>query len=318
MPSFPANRRRPLLLALLALSLGVYAQNPQTDEIPAAGEDAYALLSDLVKTGISDATAASREQFVLSAPTGQPPALRGQEIYGPIAAYLSRVTGKNIVYRQLGDWRSYEKAVRAGQVDLAFDNAAVASWRIAHSDYQPLARMSTRSSFVVLARSGDGQLAQLDDLVGRRLCAPARPHEQTLSVYSRYDNPARQPVLVAISDSYRIYDTLMAGGCDAAIIPLPVYERLGPDSAAVRVLWRGDVTPGPTFSAGPRLSPRDRASILHALLAPEGQKVMDPLRAGYGADRVVAATTQEYAGLDRILRYTWGFDNKASGVAERR
>lgn len=318
MPSVSATRRRPLLLALLALSLGAYAQSPATEEIPAAGEDAYALLSDLVKTRIPGATAASRELFVLSAPAGQPPAIRAQEMYGPIAAYLSRVTGKNIVYRQLGDWRDYEKAVRAGRVDLAFDGAAVASWRIANSGYQPLASMNTQSSFVVLARSGNSQVAQLDDLVGRRLCARARPHEHTLSVYSRYDNPARQPVLVAMSDPNRIYDTLMAGGCDAAIVPLPVYEKLGSDRATVRVLLRGDATPGPTLSAAPRLSLRDRARILRALLAPEGRKIMDPLRERFGAERVVAATTQEYAGLDRILRNTWGFDNHGSDVADRR
>ncbi|MFQ5756332.1 MAG: phosphate/phosphite/phosphonate ABC transporter substrate-binding protein [Acidiferrobacterales bacterium] len=308
-----ATRRRPslrrtFLLAVLALTVGLFAQTSPTEEIPAAAISAYALLSGLVNVQLTEATAAAREQYVLSAPPGQMPAVRAKQIYGAIASYLSRVSGKNIIYRDLGDWRAYAKAVREGRTDLAFDSAHFASWRIAKTRHEPLAKMAAPSAFVVLARYSNKQVRRLDDLVGRRLCARARPNQDTLTVYSRYDNPARQPVLQAMSDSRRIYDTMMAGGCDGAVVPLSVYHKLNPDSRYVRVLFRSDATPGPTLTVSPRLSPAVKAEILHALLSPEGQQIMAPLCKLLGADQVVGAVRKEYAGLDAVLRDTWGFD----------
>ena len=300
--------RRTFLHAVLALTLGLFTQTSPTEEMPAAARRAYALLSGLVNVQLPEATAAAREQYVLSAPPGQMPAVRAKEIYGPIASYLSRVSGKNIIYRHLGDWRAYAKAVREGRADLAFDSAHFASWRIAKTRHEPLAKMAAPSAFVVLARFGNKQVTRLDNLVGRRLCARARPNQDTLTVYSHYDNPARQPVLLAMSDPLRIYHTMMAGGCDGAVVPLSVFHKLNPDNRYVRVLLRSDATPGPTLTVGPRLSPTDKAKILHALLSPQGQKIMAPLCKRLGADQVVSAVRKEYAGLDAVLRNTWGFD----------
>jgi ABC-type phosphate/phosphonate transport system substrate-binding protein len=231
------------------------------------------------------------------------------ESYAAIAAYLSRVTGKQVVYQPTADWTTYQRATEAGTYDLAFSSAQLASWLIARRQYAPLLRVSSEQRFIVVTRAAEKDIPALADLAGRRVCAPPLPNPGTLSLYSYFDNPARRPLFVSTSTAGEIYGEMTAGGCDAGVVSLRDYEAFAVRAKDERVLLRTPTMPGPTLTAGPRLSSADRTAITEALLAPEGQQLMRPLFRRVDASSLVRASLPEYAGLRGLLSQLWGFDS---------
>lgn len=249
------------------------------------------------------------ERLVLALP---PDVVTAAEAYTPFINYLARVTGKKVVYRRASDWLDYQKRMQAGEYDLAFDGAHFASWRISHIKHQPLVKVSAPARFVVVARGGDSPIVTLQDLAGRRVCAPPPPDEGTLSLYQHFGNPSRKPLLVRTQDPRRAYAMMVAGACEAAVLPASAYERTDAAANHTRVLLNTRAFPGDTFTAGPRLTPQDQKALARALLSPEGQALIAPLCRGIGDTQPVAtvpATPAEYVGADAILRGVWGFSS---------
>ena len=231
------------------------------------------------------------------------------ETYGPIVDYLSQVTGKRIVYRYSPDWRTYQQAMQQGEYDLAFDSSHFVSWRISRLGHEPLVKAAQKDIFVVLASRRDHQLNLLQDLAGRSVCGHAPPNYATLRVYQKFDNPARQPVLIPEQSWRAVYQAMITGKCDGAIMSLEAYHQVDPDSRHARIIFKSKAIPGQALTAGPRLSPEDKAAITRALLSPEGRKVTKKLRQQLGTTRITRAIKSEYAGLDTILHSVWGFSS---------
>ncbi len=233
-----------------------------------------------------------------------------RQTYGPIVDYLSQVTGKRIVYRHSPDWRTYQRAMQQGEYDLAFDGSHFVSWRIARLEHEPLVKVAQEDIFVVLASRRYHQLNLLQDLAGRSVCGHTPPNYATLQIYHKFDNPARQPVLIPEQSWQAIYQAMITGKCDAAIMSLEAYHQVDPDSPHARIIFKSKAIPGQTLTAGPRLSPEDKAAITRALLSPEGRKVTKKLRRQLGTTKITRAIKSEYAGLDTILHSVWGFSNR--------
>lgn len=298
--------RRVVAFVLVALSLGLTHTSLIEGEAGRT-ETAYPLLTDLIKAQLPEATAAVPQKYVFTAAPLES-AKRAHELYTPIARYLSKVTGKHIVYQHPRDWRAYQKGLRDGEYDLAFDSPHFVSWRIATIQHEPLARIAMQNVFVVLTRKDAKQITGLAHLAGRPVCGKPPLDEGTLDLYHHFDNPARQPVLVRMSDGLAVYQAMIEGRCDAAIVPLHTYEQADPNGEQARVLFKSEPTPGQALTAGPRLSAEDKAKITEALLSPEGQKVTKKLCKRFQAKGLVEASKPEYTGLAAILRNTWGFD----------
>ncbi len=109
-----------LLVAVLLLLAG-----------PADGEDsavlgatavkaAYASAPDSLGNRPGEALAQAADAIVFTAPPRETPE-EGQQIYGPIAESLTRVTGHRIVYRHPQNWLSYQTEMLEGSYDLIFD-----------------------------------------------------------------------------------------------------------------------------------------------------------------------------------------------------
>ena len=82
-----------------------------------------------------------------------------------------------------------------------------------------------------------------------------------------------------------------------------------PDHRHARILFTSEAIPGPTLTAGPRLSAEEKTAIARALLSAEGRKVTKRLRQQLGTKQITRATKSEYAGLDTILHGVWGFSS---------
>ncbi len=298
---------RTLILLSCTLSMALFAGVSSTEKVSYTATAALLAATPPVEgpsTGVTINVA--RSIVFTAAPLDSTEHAR--DLYTPITEYLSIVTGKQVIYRPPGNWLAYQRDMRNGDYDLVFDNPQFASWRITRLAHEPLVRMAGRHAFLVLVRRDGSNITQLQDLAGRRVCAPAAPSQPTLSLYSQFDNPARQPVLLPVDGWQNIYQVMIDGVCDAAIMPTQLYNKVDPGGKQTRILFKTMAMPAQTLTAGPRLSRHEKALIRRALLSAQGQDATKTLRARFHAEKMISASKREYAGLDALLQNTWGFD----------
>jgi ABC-type phosphate/phosphonate transport system substrate-binding protein len=245
--------------------------------------------------------------YVFSAPPRES-AQAAAEIYGPIAAYLSAVTGKKVVYRQPANWISYQTEMRKGDYDLVFDGPHFNAWRAANLQHNILVKAPGEHSFVVVVKKDNDKVRELKQLTGRGICGMSPPNLGTLTVLNEFDNPMRQPVIVSTESWNSIYSGMQAGRCMAAILPARNLAKFDPQGTATRVVFKAKAYPNQAFSAGPRIAPEDQVKIARALSAPNARTATASLREAYAlSGDFQTASKDEYAGIASILKDTWGY-----------
>lgn len=253
------------------------------------------------------AAATGSGTYVFSAPPRES-AQAAAEIYGPIADYLSAVTGKKVVYRQPANWIAYQAEMRKGEYDLVFDGPHFNAWRVANLQHNILAKAPGEHSFVVVVKKGNDKVRELKQLAGRGICGMTPPNLGTLTVLNEFDNPMRQPLIVSTDGWAKIYDGMQANRCTAAILPARNLAKFDPQGMSTRVVFKAKAYPNQAFSAGPRVAAEDQAKIARALSAPEARIATGKLRDAYAVNGdFQAANKDEYAGVAGILKDTWGY-----------
>ncbi|MDX1487596.1 MAG: PhnD/SsuA/transferrin family substrate-binding protein, partial [Acidiferrobacterales bacterium] len=260
MSSTDLQHRLTALRALtgMILSTTLFGSLPASSLItdtPAAAGSVYLMGMQPLGTQIGAAVEVFERPWVFALPPGT----STKRLYTPLIDYLSEVSKHRIIMEHPADWRAYQQGILAGKYDLAFDGAHFASWRITHSRHVPLVRMSTPVRFVVVVSQRDETITGVPELAGRRLCAPPPPDVGTLSLYRHYHNPARRPFLVAVHEREQAYAKMIAGACEAALLPMHVY--LQTNHLYARAVFRTLEMPGDTFTAGPRLSTEEKAVL---------------------------------------------------------
>jgi len=251
--------------------------------------------------------AAEQDQYVFSAPPRES-AQAANEIYGPIAEYLSKVTGKRVVFRYSSNWINYQSEMRKGEYDLLFDGPHLNAWRAAHLQHNILVKAPGDTTFVVAVKRNNDKLQDLKQLMGRAICGMSPPNLGTLTVLGQFDNPLRQPLIVSTQGWDRIYHEMQAGHCVAAILPTRNLAKYDPQGTATRVIFTAKTYPGQALSAGPRISPEDQAKIARAMTLPEARTATTKLRDAYAlSGDFLPVGKGEYAGVASILKDTWGY-----------
>jgi len=246
-------------------------------------------------------------QYVFSAPPRESARAAG-EIYGPIAEYLSKVTGKQIVFRYSGNWINYQSEMRKGEYDLIFDGPHLNAWRAAHLQHHILVKAPGDITFVVAVRRGNDKLRDLGQLMGRAICGMSPPNLGTLTVLGQFDNPLRQPLIVSTRSWDGIYQEMQAGRCAAAILPERNLAKYDPQGTAARIIFKARAYPGQAFSAGPRISPEDQAKIARAMISPDARGATAHLRDAYALNGdFLPVGKNEYAGVASMLKDSWGY-----------
>jgi ABC-type phosphate/phosphonate transport system substrate-binding protein len=254
-------------------------------------------------------TTASTEAgtYVFSAPPRES-TQAAAEIYGPIAEYLSAVTGKKVVYRQPANWIAYQAEMRKGDYDLVFDGPHFNAWRAANLQHNILVKAPGEHSFVVVVKKDNDKVRELKQLTGRGICGMSPPSLGTLTVLNEFDNPMRQPLIVSTDSWSNIYRGMQTGRCTAAILPARNLAALDPQGTATRVVFKAKAYPNQAFSAGPRVAPEDQVKIARALSAPNARTATAKLREAYALNGDFQITAKdEYAGVASILKDTWGY-----------
>jgi ABC-type phosphate/phosphonate transport system substrate-binding protein len=231
----------------------------------------------------------------------------GRRRFEPLAEYLSKTLGKKVVYRHPGSWGVYQGAMQKGAYDLVFDGPHFNGWRMEKLDYSVLVKAPGDFSQVVVVRK-DNTASDLKRLAGRKVCAHEPPNLGTLIMQGAFDNPARQPLIVVVHGYKHIYQALLDGKCEAAVLPKKHLEKFDRERGAMRVVYQSKPLPNQALSAGPRISAEDRVRIAAALLAPEAAAPTAKMREAYmGGKPFVATSNAEYAGLGKYLSNEWGY-----------
>ena len=255
-------------------------------------------------------TTALAKEYVFSAPP-RGPAAKETAVYGPIARYLSKATGKNIVYKHPDNWLNYQNQMQKGNYDLVFDGPHFIGWRMDKVQHQPLAKLPGKLSFVVFVKNDNKEVNNPSDLAGRTLCGLAPPNLATLTMYNQFPNPMRQPLVVEVKSFPAGYKKVMEGGCTAGVMRDKLFNKLQSQNGNLgRVIWSSNGTANQGFSAGPKFSESEKVSLAKSLLAADATPHMDKFFERFSKKNkaLLPANTQEYAGLGILLRDVWGFD----------
>jgi ABC-type phosphate/phosphonate transport system substrate-binding protein len=255
-------------------------------------------------------TTSMAKDFVFSAPP-RGPAAKEAAVYQPIADYLSRATGKTIVYKHPDNWLNYQNQMQKGNYDLVFDGPHFIGWRVDKVQHQPLAKLPGKLSFVIFVRNDNLTINRADDLAGRTLCGLAPPNLATLTMYNQFPNPMRQPLVVEVKSFPAGYQQVMTGRCTAGVMRDKMFNKLQKQHGNPgRVVWRSNGTANQGFSAGPKFSNSDKTRITNSLLSPDAKPHLNKFFERFSKKKKVLlpANTQEYAGLGILLRDVWGFE----------
>ncbi len=254
-------------------------------------------------------TALPGDPLILSAPP-RDSAEEGRRIFGPIAEYLSSVLGRRIVYRHPTTWGGYQADMQSGAYDLVFDGPHFNSWRIVNQKHNVLLRIPGEFVYTAVVRAEHAAISGMKQLAGHKICAHAPPNLGTLIMYDHFDNPARQPVVIVEEGYEQIYQALLKGKCEAAMLPLGHLLKFEKDRPQTRIVFRTTTMPQQAFSAGPRITPAEQAKIADALQAPAAAIALVDFRKTYGfKGSFIPAGNAEYAGLAKYLKDTWGYNH---------
>lgn len=255
-------------------------------------------------------TTAFAETMVFTAPPRES-IEKGIKTYGPIADYLSKVLNKQIEYRHPGNWLSYSADMRKGKYDMVFDGPHFVSWRITRLDHTPLVKIPGGFIFRFVADKANGKVSKVDDLVGKKVCGHAPPNQGTLRLYNQFKNPMRLPILVTQKGWRNIYDAMLRGKCDVAILPDKIYKKVDPKNDQSKVLFTSNPVPGQAITASPKFNRADIAKMRKALLSKEGMAATKNLRKRFASPTLSAANKLEYNGIHELLADSHGFSDPA-------
>jgi ABC-type phosphate/phosphonate transport system substrate-binding protein len=293
------------LLVLGAGLLGPFADAASADEGPHAKADLNAQWPPQVARPAGGAGPAD-SVLRLTAPPRETRA-EGEARFGPLAEYLSKVLRKRVVYEHPTTWGAYQAFMIKGTHDLVFDAPHFTGWRVAALHYSALLKVPGEYVYTVFVRKADTAVTDVAQLRGLPVCGHEPPHLGTLLLFSAFDNPLRQPLLIATHGYDHVYERVLAGECRAGVLSTSNLKKFDKDRTQTRVIHQYRALPRYALSASPRVSAEDRARIVEALGTPAGVAAMAGLAQPYGIKNLIPARNEEYAELGSYLKNEWGF-----------
>ena len=278
-----------------------------TTQPPPVPVPATALAPNAAPT-IQAAAPLNENTIVLGAPP-RDSAEEGNKRFGPIAAFLSQVIGRKVVYKHPITWGGYQADMQNGAYDLLFDGPHFVSWRIENLRHNALVKLPGEPLYVVgFVRSDNTRVRNIQQLVGQSVCAHAPPNLGTLTLLRAFDNPSRQPMVVTTEGFGKIYTGVLEGKCVAGIVPKKNLLMKDKVAKSTRVIFEHSPFPEQALTAGPRLSIDEQAEIAVALMSSAVQAAFPDFREAYALNgSFVRARNSEYAGFGSYLKPVQGF-----------
>lgn len=245
------------------------------------------------------------QDLVLTAPPREKPAA-GQQQYGPLAAYLTKLFGQRVKYVFPGNWLKYQRDMRADKYDIVFDGPHFISWRMAHLGNDVVVKLPGTLEFYLLAKKGDDAIKSVNDMVAKEFCGVPPPNLASLSILAAFPNPVRQPVIKGIRGAGKaVFKALMDGKCEAAVIRTAYYKKFLTDAqrAKVKIIYASKPYPNQGITVSKRVTPRERDLMVQALTVGDGIKATTPILKRFGgkAKHFLPAKHDEFLGINNLL-----------------
>ena len=238
---------------------------------------------------------------------------RGIEIYKPIADYLSRATGERFAYQHPESWAEYSRGMQNKEYDLVFDGPHFVSWRLQYIQHDVVAKLPQLHTWRVITKSDNNAVRTLDDLVGKKVCAPKSPNFGMLTMMSHFPNPDREPIHIITKGWKDGFNGVVSGKCVATVLPKTNHKKFDPKLQKTRAVHTHLPYPNQAFTAGTGITPNLKSKIVRTLLSEEGQSAMSNLRDRFsrGAE-LVSAENEEYEGISMVLKRADNFKSAAN------
>lgn len=259
--------------------------------------------------GVSTGQAATKDVLIMStAPTQS--IKKTQELYGPMAKYLSEQSGKEVRLVPARNFLEYNSKMRKGEYDILFDGPHYVGWRVKKLGDTPVAKLPGKLVFAAVVKDG-GPITRPQELIGKKVCAVNSPNLATLSILNQFENPLRQPIIVSVRSFKDGFACLKEDKGVAAILPVGFwkkFEKAG-KTKGMRILQTTKKRPLPprTFTVSKRVDVLTREKIAKALTNSEGQAGAKPLLDRFRKKNFVSANATEFKGLEEFLKSVWGF-----------
>jgi len=199
-------------------------------------------------------------ELIFTAPPRGPVA-KEIKMYKPVADYLSRILNKKIIYKFPGNWLSYQNNMQKGRYDLVFDGPHFVSWRIKRNEHEPLIKLPGKLAFAVFASEQNKKVNNITNLQGRTVCALAPPFLGTLTLYSLFKNPSRQPLVVEVKSFPSTFKGVTSGKCQAGVLRDILFKRFNKKKKQARMIYHSKGIPNQAITAGARISKEDKKKI---------------------------------------------------------
>ena len=245
------------------------------------------------------------QDLIMTAPPREKPEV-GKQVYGPVAAHLTKLLGKKVVYEHPKNWLNYQRDMRDDKYDIVFDGPHFISWRMAHLGHSVVAKLPGTLAFYLTTSKDDNEINTVEDLVARKVCGISPPNLSTLSIIAAYPNPVRQPVIVGIKGGMgAVHKSYKAGKCRAAVFRRAFFKKKLPKEArdGYKIIYSSKPVPNQGFSVSKRITDRERNMIIQSFLYGDGIKATGGILKRFGgkAKNLVSASTDEYQGHNLLL-----------------
>jgi len=246
---------------------------------------------------------------------------KGIKVYKPISDYLTKVTGETFTYYHPETWTEYSSKMHAETFDLVFDGPHFVDWRINNIGHSVILKLPKIARWALITRKDDLSIATINDMVGRKACAPGSPNFGMLNMMSHFPDPDKQPIHVKVKGWNNVFNAVKSGKCDVGVLPNTNHDIFDKNREFTKSIHKHLPYPNQGMTYGPRISYALAEKIKSALLSDEGQAAMANLRKRYTASKkLIKAENEEYDGVRIVLKRANNFTyekKKSSAVASK-
>lgn len=249
---------------------------------------------------------AAAADLVFTAPPRED-ASAGKKIYEPVAAYLSKLLKREVVYQHPGNWLTYQRNMRADKYDIVFDGPHFISWRIAHIKHEVLIKLPGELQFMVVADKNNEELKTGKDLIGKYFCGISPPNLSTLSFLASFGNPVLQPKVKGIKGGIpKVYQAFNRRKCPAAVLRNTFYNKKLTQAQrdGLKIIFTSPAMRNQGISVSSRLSVDEKVKVTSGLLSKAGTTSLQGILKRFGGKKVktfIKTDNNEYSGYNNYL-----------------
>jgi len=224
-----------------------------------------------------------------------------RQLYQPLAEFLSKVTGQDVVVHTSRDYSEYWVTQKANNpYQIIIDNAFFTDFRNDRHGWISLVKLPGLISYSLVA-TADNPVFEPAELVGKRVASLIPPAPSGIFLGQMFRNPLRQPAIVPTTSSKDSLQLLMEGNVDAAIIPTPMANVAMAGGSDLLVVKTSVQIPDAALSVSPGIDEAMREKIMRALLEADQSDAGKAVLGNLNIANFEPADPSLYSGLMQYL-----------------